>query len=484
MSDCKKCVEEGNWPACSNFIPHAFKKNQCKTCFHLPSDHGIQGVNEEPVKKPTPQPKSNAPSRLSKREEPPKEEPVKKPTPIKVPIKAPSPKQEVKAPVKLSPKQPPKKIVEEEIIEDDEIIEDEEIIEEEVIEEEEVVEEIVDDLGEGRMKAVVKDRDGGPEVLVIETVDKPKPNSKQVLVKVMAAGVNRADCMQRKGNYPPPEGESDIIGLEVAGIIEEVGREFSDLWKKGDRVCGLVAGGGYAQYCVVHGDMLMEIPDNMSFEIAAGIPETFITAYQLLYFYGGLREKVTQSNQTILIHAGASGVGTAAIQLAKLYNNTVIATTSSNDKIELCKKLGSDYQINYKTQNWEREVKEITNGKGVDILIDCIGASYWASNVNSMAMDGRLIVYGLLGGPKVDQFDISLILRKRLHIFGTTLRNRDEIYKVVLCQEFFEKTQDFFDSGKLRPVIDKTFSYEDAHEAHEYMEENRTMGKIVLTIKH
>eukprot|EP01091_Cochliopodium_minus_P014367 TRINITY_DN486_c0_g2_i1.p1 TRINITY_DN486_c0_g2~~TRINITY_DN486_c0_g2_i1.p1 ORF type:complete len:512 (-),score=149.33 TRINITY_DN486_c0_g2_i1:59-1594(-) len=486
MSECKKCVEEGNWPACNNFVAAAFKKNQCKTCFHAPSDHGIEGINEEKVQRPTPTPKSTTSfSRNSQRKEDPPEEikkplktvtktaPVKTSIPVKTPIK------------KVEPKKEEVIIVEDEIIDDGEIIEDDEVIEDKPISvHTSRNESSSSSVTEGRMKAIVKKRNGGPSVLSIGEVDKPSPRSDEVLVKVMVAGVNRIDCDQRDGSYKPPEGAPETLGVEVAGIIEEVGSEFSDLWKKGDRVCGLVLGGGYAQYCVVHGDMLMEIPDNMSFELAAAIPESFITAYQLLFFYGGLRERVTQYNQTILIHAGASGVGTAAIQLAKLYDNTVIVTTSSTEKMNLCKKVGADYQINYKTSDWVKEVNTITDGKGVDILIDCVGASNFNGDLASMAIDGRLVVYGLLGGSTVNNLDLSLILRKRIHLFGTTLRNREKLYKIVLCQEFFEKTSDFFEEGKLKPILDKTFSFDQVSNAHEYMEENKSMGKIIIKIDH
>jgi len=298
-----------------------------------------------------------------------------------------------------------------------------------------------------------------------------------VLVRIKAAGLNRADCSQRRGNYPPPAGASTVLGIEVAGVIEEIGKEVVG-WKVGDRVMALLSGGGYAQYCTIHEDMLIKVPDDMPFEIAAGIPEAYMTAYQAIYDLGHFSE-----NQSILIHAGASGVGCAAIQLVKQHHpdNKVIVTAGSAEKTEFCRKLGADLALNYKEQNWKDEIQNYTNGKGVDILLDFVGAPYWNDNIASLGMDGVMVFLGSLGGTQVSQpFDMGPILRKRLQIKGSTLRSRSLEYKQKLTQELSQFLLPRLQDGRLTGVVDKVFDWKEVASAHQYMSDNKNTGKIVL----
>jgi len=331
--------------------------------------------------------------------------------------------------------------------------------------------------------AIAAKAPGGPEVLHFENIARPTIDSNSVIVKVRASAINRADTLQRKGKYPPPPGESHILGLEAAGTVEEVGENFAGKWKKGDRVMGLLASGGYAEYIKIHGDVLMPIPSHLSFEEGAAIPEVWLTAFQAIYYLGEFDRRT--SNRTALIHAGASGVGSAAIQLIKAFSpsNKVIVTTSSQDKIDFCKSLGADFGINYKTENFAEKAQELTNKTGVDFLMDFIGADYWDKNLQALGMDGIMTMQGTMGGAIVEKTNVGTILMKRLQIKGSTLRSRSQDYKVGLTKDFSQFCMSKFDSQELKPVISKVFPWQDIAAAHQFMEDNHNMGKVVIRME-
>jgi len=311
--------------------------------------------------------------------------------------------------------------------------------------------------------------------LKIGEEEKPIPSAKQILVKVNASGVNRADIMQREGKYLPPKGASTILGLEIAGIVDEIGKDVTK-WKKGDKVFGLIPGGGYAEYAVIEEEMAMQIPHNLTMEEAAAIPEVFLTAYQALIYYGKI-----QKGETVLIHAGASGVGTAAIQIAKEMNTRIIVT-ASHEKHDTCLNLGAEKAIDYKRENFYDEVMKYTGGKGVNVIIDFIGGPYLQNNINSLNVDGRLIMLSLLGGSKVGELDIRNMVGKRLSIIGSALRSRSLDYRINLVKEFSVYALDKFSNGKLKPVMDKIYNWDEASEAHKRIESNKNTGKIVLRV--
>ncbi len=325
------------------------------------------------------------------------------------------------------------------------------------------------------MKAVLIEKFGSAENLKIREWETPELQEYEVLVKVYATALNRADLLQREGKYPPPVGASPILGLEIAGEVVALGVEVSR-WRIGDKVFGLIPGGGYAQYAKIHEDMAIEIPENMSFEEAAAIPEVFLTAYQALFWLAKL-----QPQETILIHAGASGVGTAAIQLAKEIEASILVTASAT-KHSLCLDLGAETVIDYKSQDFEQEIAHLTNGQGVNVILDFLAASYFQKNINSLSIDGRLVLLALLGGAEVHQVNLAKILMKRLQIIGSTLRSRSLDYQIRLTQEFWQFASINFLTGKFRPVIDSVFEWEKVQEAHRYMESNQNAGKIILKI--
>lgn len=326
------------------------------------------------------------------------------------------------------------------------------------------------------MKAIHIQNPGKNSALIIDEASTPKPGPKQILVKIKATALNRADLLQRSGNYPVPEGASEILGLEMAGVVEEVGSQVTK-WKPDDRVFGLLPGGGYAEYCTIHEDMGMGTPENLSFEETAAIPETFLTAFQALDWLGKLQEQ-----ETVLIHAAGSGVGTSAIQLAhQLYDAHIIATAGKRHKLDTAKKLGAELAYNYKEQNYAQEIINDLGKDSVDLILDFIGKPYWHKNMGVLAMDGRIVYLSFLGGHKVEEISLIPLLRKRLSILGSTLRNRSEDYKIELTKDFASKTLSLFKDGKLKPVIDSVFDWEDVEEAHERMQNNKNTGKIVLT---
>lgn len=325
------------------------------------------------------------------------------------------------------------------------------------------------------MKAIIVDKPGSADQLKLGEYPKPVCGENEILVKVKATALNRADILQREGKYPPPVGASPILGLEMSGIVEEVGSKVFK-WKRGDKVFGLLPGGGYAEYAVIHENMAMEIPANIPFEEAAAIPEAFLTAYQSLVWLGELK-----AGETVLIHAGASGVGTAAIQISREIGAKIIIT-SSKEKHKICKELGADLTVDYKTQSFKDEVLNFTNNYGVDVIIDFIGGSYFKHNIESLTRDGRLILLATLSGGKVDDFDMRQILTKRLKIIGSTLRSRSLDYQIKLTNDFKEFALHKIRRGIIKPVIDEVFNLKDAALAHKKMEENRNTGKIILKV--
>jgi tumor protein p53-inducible protein 3 len=323
------------------------------------------------------------------------------------------------------------------------------------------------------MKAIVVKEPGGTGKLKFGDAEKPTVNENQILVKVKAAGVNRADIMQRQGKYPPPKGASEILGLEIAGEVFELGNNVSRL-KKGDNVFGLIPGGGYAEYAKIHQNMAIEKPDELSFEEAAAIPEVFLTAYQALFWNSGL-----QKDDYVLIHAGGSGVGTAAIQLVKAENAHPIITSSAG-KLNNCIELGAEKAIDYKSEQFDDEVLKFTGNNGADIIIDFIGANYFEKNIRCLNYNGKLIFLASLSGAKIKEVDIRKIMSKWISIIGSTLRTRSLDYQIRLTKDFAEYSLEKFKTGKLKPVIDKIYSWKDAAEAHKYIEENKNFGKLVL----
>jgi tumor protein p53-inducible protein 3 len=320
------------------------------------------------------------------------------------------------------------------------------------------------------MKAILFDQPGGPEVLRYGESPDPQPAEGELLVRVRATAANRADVLQRRGSYPPPPGASSILGLELAGEVAEPAGD----WRAGDRVMAVVTGGGYAELAAVPAGMAIRIPDRLSFDEAAAIPEAFLTAFLNLFTLGEL-----QAGETVLVHAGASGVGTAAIQLARAAGARVFTTAGSEEKLALCRELGAEVTIDYKRESFQERVQEATEGRGVDVVLDFVGAPYWDANLAALALGGRLAVIGFLGGSR-GQLDIGPILGKTLTIVGTALRRTPLPQKTALTAAFAEFALPRFERGELRPVIDSTYPLEQAAEAHRAMEANKNAGKIVL----
>lgn len=327
------------------------------------------------------------------------------------------------------------------------------------------------------MKAIEIAKPGGPDVLVPAERPDPLPAAGELLIAVTASGVNRPDVLQRKGNYPPPPGASDLPGLEVAGTV--VGGAEADLasagLKLGDRVCALLAGGGYAERCVAPAGQCLPIPAGLSDVEAACLPETFFTVWQNVFHIARL-----QPGETLLVQGGSSGIGTTAIQLAKAIGATVIVTAGSDDKVQACVALGADHGINYRTQDFVAEVQRITGGRGVDVVLDMVAGEYVGREVECLAIDGRLALIAVQGGTK-SAFDAGLVLRKRLSIVGSTLRPRSTAYKAVLAQELRTQVWPLIEAGKVRPVVHARFAAAEAAKAHALMESGSHVGKIVLT---
>jgi NADPH2:quinone reductase len=316
---------------------------------------------------------------------------------------------------------------------------------------------------------------GGPEALKPETRPVPKPGNGEVLVKLKAAGVNRPDVMQRQGRYPPPPGASDLPGLEIAGEVVALGQGVSRL-KIGDRMCALVPGGGYAEYCAVQETNALPIPDGVSFVEAAGIPETYFTVWTNVFERGGLK-----AGETILIHGGTSGIGTTAIMLAKAFGATVMATAGSDEKCAACRKLGADQAINYKTQDFVAETRASSGGKGIDLILDMVGGDYAARNHDAAAIGGRIVQIAVQAGPKAT-IDLSRIMLKRLTHTGSTLRARPVADKAAIAEALRKNVWPLLAQGRCKPVVHATFALAEAAKAHALMETSQHIGKIVLTI--
>jgi tumor protein p53-inducible protein 3 len=308
--------------------------------------------------------------------------------------------------------------------------------------------------------------------LEVSELPRPQPAEGELLVEVKAAGVNRADLLQKQGKYPPPAGASPLLGLEVAGTVAAVGNGVRG-WKAGDRVFGLMGGGGYAQFAVLNSQLAMRIPEGMDFASAAAIPEVFLTAWQALVWLSRL-----QPGEKVLIHAGASGVGTAAIQLAVALGAEPWVT-ASEAKHESCRALGASEAIDYKTQNFAEVVEHKTRGKGVNVIIDFIGADYWQKNLQSLAVDGRLVMLAFLGGVQTEA-NLAPILRKRISVYGSTLRSRSLSYQAGLTKDLSDFLLPRLERGELKPVVHQTYSWQQANAAHQEIEQNQNIGKIVL----
>lgn len=325
------------------------------------------------------------------------------------------------------------------------------------------------------MRAIEITHSGTPDVLQAVQRDTPEPCYQQVLIKVAAAGVNRPDVMQRKGLYPPPEGASDILGLEVAGTVVALGANVTHL-KVGDNVCALVTGGGYAEYCLASASLCLPIPQGFSYLQAAALPETFFTVWSNVFGRARLLP-----NETLLVHGGSSGIGTTAIQLAKAYGAKVIVTAGSDAKCLRCLELGADAAINYKTQGFVKEINELTDNHGVDVILDMIGGDYFARNVQCMAFDARLVQIALQNGPKAD-LNLLPFLLKRLTLTGSTLRARDDAFKAAIAEQLYKNIWPLLSTGQIKPVIHATFALDIAQQAHTLMESNQHIGKIMLIV--
>lgn len=326
------------------------------------------------------------------------------------------------------------------------------------------------------MRAAVITEPGGPDVLKVMEVDDPVPGPEDILVDVKASALNRADMIQRQGGYPAPFGSpSDIPGLEFAGVVLQVGERVEGM-KEGDRVFGLLGGGGYANRTVTHHRMAIKMPADWDFVQAAATPEVYYTAYDALFNRGNL-----QMGESVLVHAAGSGVGTAAVQLAHQAGAFVFGTAGSAEKLAGAADLGMNVGINYHEQDFSEVIKEVTSGAGVDVVIDFIGEPYWDKNIASMAVLGRLVEVGLMGGSKVD-VDLRPLMAKRLQVCGTGLRGRSLEEKLSVTAQFKRHVLPHLASGSMKPVVDRTFPLEEVAEAHKYMETNANFGKIVLTI--
>ncbi|MCQ6960894.1 NAD(P)H-quinone oxidoreductase [Mucilaginibacter aquariorum] len=327
------------------------------------------------------------------------------------------------------------------------------------------------------MKAITITQPGGPEVLQLTEKPVPAYTANEVLVKVMAAGINRPDVAQRKGNYPPPAGSSkDIPGLEIAGIITAVGADVKR-WRVGDKVCALVIGGGYAEYCNAPEGQCLPVPDNLSFAEAASLPETFFTVWSNVF-----DRAILQPGESLLVHGGSSGIGVAAIQMATALGSTVYVTAGSTEKCKFCEDLGAAKAINYNEENFSEAINKLTNGRGADVILDMIGGDYTPLNIRSLASEGRLVLINSMKG-KTAEVDLSEVMRKRINITGSMLRARDVEFKSAIAQNLEKHIWPLLASGKIKPVIYKIFPAAEASKAHQLMESSEHMGKIMLSFE-
>ncbi|MDA0789874.1 MAG: NAD(P)H-quinone oxidoreductase [Proteobacteria bacterium] len=323
------------------------------------------------------------------------------------------------------------------------------------------------------MKAIIVESD---QSLTWSSRERPSPGDHEVLIEVYATAINRADLMQRRGFYPPPAGASEVMGLECAGVVAGTGSSVSR-WKEGDRVCALLAGGGYGEFATVDEGSVLPIPDSLDFVGAAALPEVFATAWLNLFMEAGLKP-----GERVLLHAGASGVGTAAVQLCRSFNNPSFVTAGTAEKINACIDLGAaGGGIRHSDALWD-EVRAFSGKQGIDVILDPVGAGYLADNIGVLAMNGRLVLIGLMGGAR-GEIDLSMLMGKRARIIGSTLRARPVAEKAAIIGQLYEKVWPKLGSGEIRPVIDTTFPIEDAGAAHERVASDETIGKVVLLVK-
>jgi NADPH2:quinone reductase len=325
------------------------------------------------------------------------------------------------------------------------------------------------------MRAVEISQPGGPEVLRLADLPKPTPKPNEILVKVAAAGVNRPDVLQRMGHYPVPPDASPLPGLEIAGEVVEPGTQ-AKMWKRGDKVCALVNGGGYAEYCAVPETQALPLPRNLSMAEAASLPETCFTVWANVYDRGRLAP-----GESLLVQGGTSGIGVTAIQMAAATGNRVFATAGSDEKVAACVKLGAEHAFNYKTQDWAAEVRTATGGKGVNVILDMVGGDYVPRELKCIAEEGRLVFIAYLRGPRTE-LDIDAVMRRRLTITGSTLRPRSSEFKGAIARSLREKIWPLIEAGRIKPQVYKTFALAEAPEAHRLMESSQHIGKIVLTL--
>ena len=325
------------------------------------------------------------------------------------------------------------------------------------------------------MKQVRFSGPGGPEVIEIETAPVPQPGPGQVLIAVAAAGINRPDCLQRAGGYPPPPGATTVPGLEVSGHIVAVGAGVAGS-RVGEAVCALLISGGYAEYAVADEALCLPVPKPLSLLEAAGLPETYFTVYDNVFTRGRLR-----AGETILIHGGSSGIGSTAIQLAKQFGATVYATAGSPEKCDFCRSLGADEAIDYRAQDFLAEVKRLTDGKGVNVVLDMVGGPYIQRNIAALAVEGRLVQIAFLQGPKAE-LDLTPMMIRRLTLTGSTLRPRSVALKAEIAAKLREDIWPLLEAGAVKPIIHATFPLDQARQGHALMESSAHLGKIMLTI--
>jgi NADPH2:quinone reductase len=325
------------------------------------------------------------------------------------------------------------------------------------------------------MTAIAIREPGGPDVLVAGEQPLPSPGEREILVKVIAAGVNRPDVMQRQGHYPPPKGATEIPGLEIAGEVVELGRG-TKRWKQGDKVMALVVGGGYAEYCLAFETHALPVPANLSMVEAAAIPETFFTVWHNVFERGKLA-----AGETLLVHGGSSGIGTTAIALAKAFGARVITTAGTPEKCEACRKLGADLAIDYKTEDFVGLTKQATQGRGADLILDMVGGDYVGRNYEAAAVEGRIVQIAFLASSRVT-LDLMRLMLKRLTHTGSTLRARAVADKAAIARAVETNVLPLIASGRVKPLIDSTFPLAQASAAHERMESGQHIGKIVLTL--
>lgn len=326
------------------------------------------------------------------------------------------------------------------------------------------------------MRAVEITAPGKPEVLMLATRPIPEVKTGEVLVKVTAAGVNRPDVLQRQGNYPPPPGASEIPGLELSGAIVKVGDGVTG-WKAGDKVCALVAGGGYAEYCAVPAAQCLPVPKGFDMVQAASLPETFFTVWTNVFDRAALKP-----GETFMVQGGSSGIGVTAIQMATALGHRVFATAGSLEKCAACERLGAERAINYRTEDFVEVVKSLTNGKGVDVILDMVGGDYIPRELKALANDGRIVMIAFLGGAKAT-VNLADIMMRRLTLTGSTLRARPVEIKAAIAKALRERIWPLVEAGKIKPVIHATFALAEAAKAHALMESGAHIGKIVLTVE-